>query len=141
LVAGEPEKARISFDRLRASSLGNLSGLLLLASTGPAEQFEREFAEFRNSQRDNPEGIARIYAWAGQNDMAFVWLDKAVEEYGADFAESVKTDLYGPIKSDPRWQAFLERNGVADQDLSHIKFNPIVPAADWVPVDARPAAR
>jgi len=141
LVANEPDKARKSFDRLRATQMGNLARLLLLASTGPAEQFEREFAEFREAYQNERESIARIYAWSGQNDMAFEWLNKMVAVEGPYMAAAVKTDLYEPIKSDPRWRAFLDRNGAADPDLSHIEFNPIVPAAGWLPVDARPAAR
>jgi hypothetical protein len=39
----------------------------------------------------------------------------------------VKTELYGPIKSDPRWTAFLEKNGAADPDFGSIRFDPQYP--------------
>jgi hypothetical protein len=44
-------------------------------------------------------------------------------------AQSVRTDLYEPTKSDSRWQAFLERYDATDEDLSNIRFNPGLPAA------------
>ena len=81
--------------------------------------------------RANPladyESIARVYAWSGQNDLAFEYLGKMVNQRGPASAADVDTDLYEPIKSDPRWQPFLERNGVTKEDLSHIEFDPPLP--------------
>ena len=140
LVAGDYDKAMMSFDRLSDTGQGDLGRLLTLASSIPQDEFERVFGEYRELYDDNPEGIARIYAWSGQNDLAFEWLEKAVEQYGTDVAENAKTDLYEPIKSDPRWAQFLARHGSSDEDLSHIVFNLKPPPADWVAVEARPAA-
>ena len=50
-----------------------------------------------------------------------------VSRIGPHAARWVDTDLYEPIKSDPRWQPFLERNGVTKEDLSGIEFNPPLP--------------
>ncbi len=38
-------------------------------------------------------------------------------------------DLYAPVQSDPRWREFLRRYGAdEEEDLSHIRFNPKLPA-------------
>ena len=47
------------------------------------------------------------------------------------FVQAIKRggDLYAPITSDPRWQAFLDRYDTAqEEDLSRIRFNPKLPA-------------
>jgi len=141
LVAGEPEKALESFNNLEDPAGDNLGRLLALHSLGRHDEFEEEFANFHELNADGLEGIARVYAWTGQNDLAFEWLDRMVEKKGSHRAFEVKTELYEPIKTDPRWQAFLERNGAVDQNLSHIVFNPQLPAADWRPAEPRPAVR
>ena len=58
---------------------------------------------------------------------AFEYLERMVDEDGPSSAATVDTDLYEPIKTDPRWQAFLGRNGVSKEDLSHIEFDPPLP--------------
>jgi hypothetical protein len=82
----------------------------------------------RADPEQHPEGIARVAAWTQQNNLAFEYLEYAVEKEGPQFARWVRTDLYEPIKSDPRWQAFLEHDGATDEDVSHIRFNPKLPA-------------
>lgn len=91
-------------------------------------EFSDEFANYISENHESsPEGVARIAAWTGQNDLAFEYLERSVDRYGAGIAYRVMTDLYEPIKSDPRWTEFLERNGVVDEGLSHIEFNPPMP--------------
>lgn len=108
---------------------------------GRHEEFEDEFAQYFDANQDNPEGIARVYAWSGQNDQAFEWLAKMVEQEGPVSVTDVKTDLYAKLQPDRRWQQFLEENGATDEDLSHIVFNPKFPAAVRSALDAGHATR
>jgi tetratricopeptide (TPR) repeat protein len=128
LVAGEPGKALGYFEQL-PPSWGNLGRLLALHDLGRFDEFETEFEQriADSANGGSPEVIARIYAWTGQNDLAFEYLERMVDESGPSSAAQVDTDLYEPIKTDPRWQAFLDRNGVSKEDLSHIEFDPPLP--------------
>lgn len=127
LIAGEPQKALDYFEQQQDEGV-DLAPLLALYSLGRQEEFEAEFEAFRARHGDTrPESIARIYAWSGQNDLAFEYLERMVEKHGPQSAARVDTDLYEPIKSDPRWQPFLERNGVVKENLAHIEFNPPLP--------------
>ena len=74
-----------------------------------------------------PEGMSRE---------RFEWLEKVIEDWGKEGAIRVKTELYEPIKSDPRWQAFLERNGAEDKAFPSIRFEPQYPPALQRAVDA-----
>jgi len=139
LVAGEHEKALEYFDKLADPPGDNLARLLALHALGRQEAFDEEFAVFLERNQDNPEGIARIYAWTAQNDLAFEWLDKVAAQYGPQRIHELKSELYDPIKSDPRWAAFLEKHGAGDQDLSWVVFNPELPDLTWTPAGIRPA--
>lgn len=140
LVAGEPGKALSYFDRIDPDSETinrNFARAFALYSLGRIDEFESALARELASRPENtPEGIARLYAWSNQRDKAFEWLEIMIAEQGVDWAESVKTDLYEPIKSDPRWQDFLERYGAADQEPLDIEFNPHYPPALQRAVDA-----
>ena len=127
LVAGEPEKALNYFEQDLDRDV-NMGRLLALHSLGRQDEFEVEFEAFRRANSDtNPEGVARLYAWSGQNDKAFEFLEKMVDQLGPTSAGLTNTDLYGPIKSDPRWPLFLERNGATQEDLPDVEFNPPLP--------------
>jgi hypothetical protein len=107
----------------------NLGRLLALHDLGRTDEFERDFARFLAVPDQNAESIARIYAWTGQNDEAFQWLEIMVEESGPEYASQVKTDLYSKLSDDPRWQEFLQRNGQSDEIVESIVFNPLLPPA------------
>ncbi|MCH5376212.1 MAG: hypothetical protein JJ992_19760 [Planctomycetes bacterium] len=126
LVAGEPAKALEYFDKAPPGNR-EMGRVMAFHDLGRLDEFEAEFAAMRANPEEDPEGIARIAAWTGQNDLAFEYLEYAAEKEGPRLARSVRTDLYEPIKSDPRWQAFLDRYDATDDDFSHIRFNPILP--------------
>jgi TolB-like protein/Tfp pilus assembly protein PilF len=52
--------------------------------------------------------IARIYAGLGEKDKAFEWLEKAYEERSIT-GEIRVTELYDPLRSDPRFADLLRR--------------------------------
>lgn len=131
LVAGEPAKALKRFEEDNYGPGRDLGRLLALHDLGRLEEFEAEFSKLRANPEVHPETHARVAAWTGQNDLAFEYLERAVEREGPAIVQSIKkgSDLYGPIKPDPRWQAFLDRYDTAmEEDLSHIRFNPKLPA-------------
>ena len=127
LVAGEPAKALEYFDKAPPGNR-EMGRMMALHDLGRHDEFDAEYAATRADPEQHPEGIARIAAWTQQNNLAFEYLEYAVEKEGPQLAQWVRIDLYEPIKSDPRWQAFLERYGATDDDFAHIRFNPKLPA-------------
>jgi TolB-like protein/alkylhydroperoxidase family enzyme len=126
LVAGEPSKA---FDYFEHAPPGNreVGRLLALHDLGRDDEFEAEFSRWLADPDIHPEGIARVAAWTGRNDLAFEYMERTVVQEDPAIVRVFKTDLYEPIKSDPRWEAFLDRYDTA-VDLSQIRFNPKLPA-------------
>jgi len=127
LVAGEPEKALAYFDEIDPSFQAvpaDVGRAMALYDLGRTAEYEQQLAAVREQSDNQPEALARIYAWTGQNDLAFEWLEKTVERFGASIAVALKNDLYAKLRSDPRWPAFLERNGASDARLEDIEFDP-----------------
>ena len=71
--------------------------------------------------------IASVYAFRGEADRAFAWLDKAVEYHDGGLSDIVVENLFDKIHSDPRWLPFLRKIGKAPDQLAKIKFNVTLP--------------
>jgi adenylate cyclase len=127
LLAGFPEKALASFEK-EIDEVSREAGIILvLPDLGRMEDFDVRFARLRTNKTE-PETIARIYAWIGNSDKAFEWLDKAIELHGARVVGWIDTGLYQKLKSDPRWGALREKYGYSDQAMEAIEFSLNVPS-------------
>jgi len=73
-------------------------------------------------EKDAPYNIACAYAFCGDADKAFEWLDKAVTYEDAGLSEIVTENLFDKIHSDPRWLPFLRKIGKAPDQLAKIEF-------------------
>jgi tetratricopeptide (TPR) repeat protein len=73
-------------------------------------------------EKDAPSNIGSIYAFCGDADKAFVWLDKAVAYQDPGLSEIVTENLFDKIHSDPRWLPFLRKIGKAPDQLARIEF-------------------
>ena len=71
--------------------------------------------------------IAHDYAFCGDADKAFEWLDKAVAYHDGGLSEIVTENLFDKIHSDPRWLPFLRKIGKAPDQLAKIKFKLTLP--------------
>src|SRR5512132_3381176 len=78
-------------------------------------------------EKDGPSNIAGVYAYCGEADKAFVWLDKAVEYGDGGLGEIVTDNLFDKIHADPRWPAFLRKIGKAPEQLAKIEFKVTLP--------------
>jgi len=78
-------------------------------------------------EKDGPSNIASVYAYRGEADQAFEWLDKAVEYGDGGLGEIVTDNLFDKIHADPRWLAFLRKIGKAPEQLAKIEFKVTLP--------------
>ena len=78
-------------------------------------------------EKDGPYNIAYVYAYRGEADKAFEWLDKAVEYGDPGVAEIVTENLFDKIHADPRWLPFLRKIGKAPEQLAKIEFKVTLP--------------
>ncbi len=67
------------------------------------------------------------YAWTGDADSAFEWLELSAEQNEAGLLSQFDRPWYAPIHDDPRWAAFLERTGTSPEQLAAIEFDVRLP--------------
>ena len=63
--------------------------------------------------------VAAIHAYRGEEDAAFTWLQKTVEERQRTLAMRTEP-LYDNLREDPRWRRILEQLGLSDQQVAGI---------------------
>lgn len=61
--------------------------------------------------------LANICALAGRVDDAFQWLERGYEARDASIAWAKTNTSYEGIRRDPRWEVFLHKMGLADEQL------------------------
>ena len=61
--------------------------------------------------------IAQAYAFRGDKDKAFEWLERARRQRDPGLGDLLKDPLLENLHSDPRWNAFLRTMGLADDQL------------------------
>jgi adenylate cyclase len=64
--------------------------------------------------------IAAIHAYRGDQDEAFGWLQRAIDEHQRTLAMRTEP-LYENLRDDPRWQRVLEQLGLSDQQVAGIE--------------------
>ena len=67
--------------------------------------------------------IAGAYAWRGDIDLAFNFLEDALQNNDSGLS-SVRTNYWlNNLHDDPRWQPYLAKLGRSDAQLELIEFN------------------
>jgi len=59
-----------------------------------------------------PAGIAMIFAWHGDRDKAFEWLDIAIEQRSGYMTNLLVNPWLEPLYDDPRWEVLLDKMGL-----------------------------
>jgi TolB-like protein/Flp pilus assembly protein TadD len=72
--------------------------------------------------KDAPYDIAYVYAYRGDRDRAFEWLDKAAAGQDPSLVLILVENLFANLHSDPRWLPFLRKLGKGPEQLEKITF-------------------
>ena len=64
--------------------------------------------------KEGPYQIAEIYAFRGDHDKAFHWLEVARQERDGGLTQLLGSRLLKPLHDDSRWPEFLDAMGLAD---------------------------
>ena len=62
-----------------------------------------------------PGAMATVYAWRGEGDSAFEWLEKAYEQHDARPDIFLGNLFWRKLTSDPRYSAFVEKVGLLEE--------------------------
>jgi hypothetical protein len=61
--------------------------------------------------------VAEVYAYRGDKDKSFEWLERARRQRDPGLAGLRKDPLLPNLRDDPRWNSFLHTMGLADDQL------------------------
>jgi hypothetical protein len=61
--------------------------------------------------------VAEAYAFRGESDKAFEWLDRAYRNRDSGFGHLRVDPLLRSLRGDPRWAPLLKQAGMADEQL------------------------
>ncbi len=131
LIAGLPDKSLAAFEMESLDGNREMGTIMVLHDLGRMDEFETRFASLRNDAQGNgyAESIARIYAWVGDNDKAFEWLDKMIALDGPGMVRHIDIPLYVKIMPDPRWRALRDKYGFHDEPVGVIEFSYTLPTS------------
>jgi len=77
-----------------------------------AQKRIEELKALRKLRFVNPRNIGFIYVGLKDNDQAFAWFDRAVEEGSTGLVDLKVGPYYDPLRSDPRFADLLRRVGI-----------------------------
>ncbi|TDJ34322.1 MAG: tetratricopeptide repeat protein [Gammaproteobacteria bacterium] len=129
LLAKGKTRAALKAMEQEAIEMYRLSGLAIayhdLGQKNESDKFLAELIE--EHAEDGSAEVASVFAWRGDNDDAFAWLEKARENNETSFANVASHYTFRTLHDDPRWQPFLAKMGQSDAQLAAIEFNVKLP--------------
>ncbi|MCH8203339.1 MAG: tetratricopeptide repeat protein [Proteobacteria bacterium] len=127
LFKGEPQAALEAMQQV--ASHWRLMGLsMVYHALGRATESDAALADLiAQHERNAAYNIAYIFAYRGESDRAFEWLDKAVEYKDPGLSYILYEPLFANIHDDPRWLPFLKSIGKSPEQLATIEFNVTLP--------------
>jgi tetratricopeptide (TPR) repeat protein len=125
LVAGQPEAALAAFESQDPYVPYGVHGLALayhdLGRLDESAAKLDELVELESAVW--PFGLARAYAWIGDADEAFRYLERTASETPGFLGGVGRHPLFLKLHNDPRWMPFLESVGQAPKQLERIPLN------------------
>lgn len=85
-------------------------------SAGNNSEAKRLLQEYITKYPKEPSMIATLYAFMGEREKTFEYLNKAVENKDPNLSEVVYYLEFGKYHPDPRWQQLLEELGVPEDN-------------------------
>jgi adenylate cyclase len=123
LFRGDPEQALQRAEGIQRESFARLIRAIARYDLGQVDESNRELETLIADYADTRAYyIAMVYAWRPDNDQAFEWLDRAIDEN--QNIDALKTEpLFRNLYDDSRWEETLMRVGLADSQVSEIEFD------------------
>jgi serine/threonine-protein kinase len=110
LLEGHPDKALALFRNLPQEWTRDFGIALAEHTLGNEDASQRALDELiRNNAREAPYQIAQVYAWRGDRDHAFEWLERAYQNRDPGLPY-IKIDVFSQsLHGDPRFAALLAK--------------------------------
>jgi TolB-like protein/lipoprotein NlpI len=128
LLQGDAEEALSSFSQEADEEYRVKGTALAFFALGRTAEYEAALQELREGWGEQwPSEVAHVYAWTGDQDSAFEWLDRAVAANEDGITDQFLWPWFRPLRDDPRWERFRERTGTSARQLAAIEFEVTLP--------------
>ncbi len=128
LFKGEYEAAIEAYSNEPDEEWKTKGTALALYSMGRMDEFEAMFAELLERwSAEWPSEMAHVYAWTGNKDEAFKYLNKAVDQNEEGLYQQYYQPLLRNLRDDPRWGDFRERTIGREEVLANVSFKVTLP--------------
>jgi adenylate cyclase len=115
LYEGRPEEALAKLTGLPDGARFRQIKAAALFDMGKTKQAQIALDDFLQSPSSpGPESTAVMYAWRGENDEAFEWLEMALEQRDPGLSSILGNTVLARLKDDPRYPIFLEKMGLRE---------------------------
>jgi TolB-like protein/Tfp pilus assembly protein PilF len=115
LYQGNAEGALAEIDKIPAYASNNSIKAMALFTLGEEmESLAITNDLLKTSAQERPYRMATVYAWRGENDLAFKWLEAAFEQRDSGLANILAYREFDSLKADPRYPIFLEKLGLLE---------------------------
>lgn len=123
LQQGRPDEALAEAERISSETRRLWILPMALYDLGQREASDRALNELIEKHPDETAAfIAENYAWRGELDPAFMWLNRAIEEKQYRWGSLVFDPAFSKLHADPRWQDIRARDGRSREQLAKIEF-------------------
>jgi len=128
LMKGEAEAALEAFEQEPAEDSRAAGMAMALHTLGRRKEHEVKLEEAIELLGSTwPSEVAAVYAWMGESDEAFWWLEQAVKIGQPGQSGFGSSPLLASLHDDPRWLPFLESIGMSPAQLAAIEFEVTLP--------------
>ena len=112
LLNGDPERALIELEK-NPSPFDRIQRARIYFTLGDEAQSQALIKELLGEADKFPGAMSSIYAWRGENDAAFEWLEKAFQQ-GDGLFNILGIEWARGLEDDPRYPIFLEKLGLLE---------------------------
>ena len=115
LLGGDPETALSELDKnphYRYFDVGRAKILSTLGREAEAQAIIKHLLE--TIADEIPVPMATLFAWRGENDLAFEWFEVAFQQHDVSFAFLLRNRWFTKLESDPRYLPLVAKLGLLD---------------------------
>jgi len=125
LLRGDTDGALRAYEGIApGSALRSVGRAKALYSAGRLEEYEATVAEILQAARQpSPGTLAVMFAWAGDADNAFLWLDEHVESSSRGLSPLLWRPELEPIRRDPRWREFWDEHWYTEDEFAAVELD------------------
>jgi len=115
LLGGNPEQALVELQQSGAPGWRRVGTAMVEYSLGHQDKSQQVLDQLIATAAPYAAyQIAEVYAWRGQKDQAFQWLERAYHQHDGGLTEVKVDPVLASLRTDPRYQAFLVKMKLAN---------------------------